>query len=190
MWEVASVGQHQERDRLSARSTLGLCEAARRRAGEIPVSTRCQSPRIRMERAEGGGLPWMLMAGLRFRRATDCRSLFKSHGNRSKRVREDTVTSYYQEYRELRHGQSQLEQRLLKKGYTVEHCDKCNCSALVPVGETWGHQCKEKHQLIWLTVHDAACTGCDWKKERPRVDGRWQSGHTVRAMHRAAHQPK
>lgn len=110
------------------------------------------------------------------------------------------MSQYYQEYRELRHGQSQLEQRLLKQGYTVEHCDHCNCSALVPIGETRQHDCQEKqekhasgsecHQLVWLTVHEAACTGCHWTRKRHRVDGRYQSGYTVRAIWKAAHTPR
>ena len=93
----------------------------------------------------------------------------------------------YQAYREERHGTSELEQRLIEKGFTVEHCPQCDCHALVPLGETWQHDCLEGRQLLWLSVTHATCTGCSWTKDRPTVDGKWQSGHTVRAMFRAAH---
>jgi hypothetical protein len=83
-----------------------------------------------------------------------------------------------------------VEVRLIEKDFTVAHCPQCDCHALVPTGETWQHDCPQGHQLLWLSATEAACTSCEWMKTRPRVDGRWQSGHTVKAIHSAAHAHK
>ena len=95
----------------------------------------------------------------------------------------------YNEYLGLRWGTSSLGGKL-RHGFRVEECPHCHVNGLVPTNETWNHQCQEKHRLVWISATRAACTGCDVVRGRPRVNGRYQSGHTVKALWKAAHTPK
>ena len=95
-----------------------------------------------------------------------------------------------EEFHSRRWGPSPSEGRLIGKGFTVEPCLSCQMSMLVVKGDVWQHDCQEGHQLLWLSATHVVCSGCHWQKDRPRIEGRWQSGYTVRTIWKAAHTPK